>query len=182
MNCITEPNLKSATWPRLGDSMTQSKENKLTHIDSSGRARMVDVTSKLDTERLAIAKGTVKMLPETFRLIKKGQMAKGDVLAVAQVAGISAAKQTPHLIPMCHPIAIGSVVMDFELIVPDTVEITATVKCTGKTGVEMEAVTAVSISAVTIYDMCKAVDRSMVIENVRLVKKSGGKSGTITLE
>jgi cyclic pyranopterin phosphate synthase len=143
---------------------------------------MVDVTQKPDTERIAVAKGTVKMQPETFQLIKKGQMAKGDVLAVAQVAGISAAKQTPHLIPMCHPIAIDSVAMDFELKEPDTIEVTATVKCTGKTGVEMEAVTAVSIGALTIYDMCKAVDRGMRMENVRLVKKSGGKSGTITLE
>ncbi|MFC1998897.1 cyclic pyranopterin monophosphate synthase MoaC [Chloroflexota bacterium] len=162
--------------------MTQSKENKLTHIDESGRARMVDVTSKPDTVREAIAKGSVKMQPATFELIKTGQVKKGDVLAVAQVAGISAAKQTPYLIPMCHPIAIESVAMDFEMQEPDTVEVTATVKCTGKTGVEMEAVTAVSVSALTIYDMCKAVDRGMKIENVRLVKKSGGKSGTIILE
>ncbi|MFC1978515.1 cyclic pyranopterin monophosphate synthase MoaC [Chloroflexota bacterium] len=162
--------------------MTRSEENKLTHIDSSGRARMVDVGQKPDTERAATAKGTVKMQPATFDLIKKGQVAKGDVLAVAQVAGISAAKQTPHLIPMCHPIAIDSVAMDFELKKPDAVEITATVKCTGKTGVEMEAITAVSISALTIYDMCKAVDHGMKIENVRLVKKSGGKSGTMILE
>jgi len=153
--------------------MTQSEEKKLTHIDSSGRARMVDVTNKPDTERIAIAKGSVKMQPATFELIKKGQVVKGDVLAVAQVAGI---------IPMCHPIAIDSVAMDFDLKEPDTVEITATVKCTGKTGVEMEAVTAVSVGALTIYDMCKAVDRGMKIENVRLVKKSGGKSGTIILE
>ena len=162
--------------------MTQSEDSKLTHIDESGRARMVDVGQKPDTERVAIAKGTVKMQPETFELVKNGQVKKGDVLAVAQVAGISAAKQTPHLIPMCHPIAITSVAMDFELKEPDTVEITATVKCTGKTGVEMEAVTAVSVSALTIYDMCKAVDRGMRIENVRLIKKSGGKSGTIILE
>jgi len=162
--------------------MTQSDESKLTHIDESGRARMVDVGQKPDTERIAIAKGTVKMQPATFDLIKNGQVVKGDVLAVAQVAGISAAKQTPNLIPMCHPIAITSVAMDFELKEPDTVEITAIVKCTGKTGVEMEAVTAVSIGALTIYDMCKAVDRGMRIENVRLVKKSGGKSGTIILE
>ena len=162
--------------------MTQSDENKLTHIDDSGRARMVDVGQKPDTERVAVAKGAVKMQPETFELIKTGQVKKGDVLAVAQVAGISAAKQTPNLIPMCHPIAITSVAMDFDMQAPDTVEITATVKCTGKTGVEMEAITAVSVSALTIYDMCKAVDRGMRIENVRLVKKSGGKSGTITLE
>ena len=112
--------------------MTQSEDKKLTHIDESGRARMVDVTSKPDTERVAVAKGTVKMQPETFELIKTGQVKKGDVLAVAQVAGISAAKQTPNLIPMCHPIAITSVAMDFELKEPGTVEITATVKCTGK--------------------------------------------------
>jgi len=162
--------------------MTQSEDKKLTHIDESGRARMVDVGQKPDTERVATAKGSVKMQPETFELIKTGQVKKGDVLAVAQVAGISAAKQTPNLIPMCHPIAITSVAMDFDMQEPDTVEITATVKCTGKTGVEMEAVTAVSVSALTIYDMCKAVDRGMKIENVRLVKKSGGKSGTIVLE
>ena len=162
--------------------MTRSEENKLTHIDESGRARMVDVGQKPDTERIAVARGTVKMKPETFDLIKKGQVAKGDVLAVAQVAGISAAKQTPHLIPMCHPIAIDSVAMEFDPVEPDAVEITATVKCTGKTGVEMEAVTAVSVAALTIYDMCKAVDRGMRIENVRLVQKSGGKSGTIVLE
>ena len=162
--------------------MTQSEDKKLTHIDESGRARMVDVGQKPDTERIAIAKGSVKMQPETFDLIKTGQVKKGDVLAVAQVAGISAAKQTPNLIPMCHPIAITSVAMDFQMQEPDTVEITATVKCTGKTGVEMEAVTAVSIGALTIYDMCKAVDRGMKIENVRLIKKSGGKSSTIILE
>ncbi len=162
--------------------MTRSEENKLTHIDESGRARMVDVGSKPDTARIAVARGTVKMKPETFDLIKNGQVSKGDVLAVAQVAGISAAKQTPHLIPMCHPIAIDSVAMEFDLVEPGAVEITATVKCTGKTGVEMEAVTAVSVAALTIYDMCKAVDRGMRIENVRLVKKSGGKSGTIVLE
>jgi len=162
--------------------MTQSEDKKLTHIDESGRARMVDVGQKPDTERVAVAKGTVKMQPATFELIKTGQVKKGDVLAVAQVAGISATKQTPNLIPMCHPIAITSVAMDFTMQEPDTVEITATVKCTGKTGVEMEAVTAVSVGALTIYDMCKAVDRGMKIENVRLVKKSGGKSGTIILE
>jgi cyclic pyranopterin phosphate synthase len=162
--------------------MAQSEKNKLTHLDSQGRARMVDVTGKSETERVAVAKALVKMQPATFDLIKTGQVKKGDVLAVAQVAGISAAKQTPQLIPMCHPIIIDSVSMDFEMKEPDSVEITATVKCTGKTGVEMEAVTAVSVGALTIYDMCKAVDRGMRIENVRLVKKSGGKSGTITLE
>ncbi|MBT3363597.1 MAG: cyclic pyranopterin monophosphate synthase MoaC [Chloroflexi bacterium] len=162
--------------------MTQSQENKLTHLDKSGRARMVDVTGKSETERVAVARALVKMQPSTFDLIKTGQVKKGDVLAVAQVAGISAAKQTPQLIPMCHPIIIDSVSMDFDMKNPDSVEITATVKCTGKTGVEMEAVTAVSVAALTIYDMCKAVDRGMRIENVRLASKSGGKSGTTILE
>lgn len=155
---------------------------KLTHLDSSGRARMVDVTLKPATERVAVAKGSIKMQTSTFELIERGQMAKGDVLAVAQMAGIMAAKQTPNLIPMCHPILIDEVSMEFQMNKPDTVEITATAKSTGKTGVEMEALTAVAVSALTIYDMCKAVDRGMKIENIRLVKKSGGKSGTITLE
>jgi cyclic pyranopterin phosphate synthase len=156
---------------------------KLTHIDDAGRPRMVDVTAKADTARIAVAKGIVRMQPATFRLIKRGGTAKGDVLSVAQLAGIMAAKKTPDLIPLCHPILIGNVTIDFK---PDearsTIEITATVESTGKTGVEMEALTAVAVTALTIYDMCKAVDRAMKIENIRLVKKSGGKSGTIELE
>ena len=156
---------------------------KLTHIDDTGRPRMVDVTGKADTVRAAVAKGLVRMQPATFKLIKQGEIAKGDVLAVAQLAGIMAAKKTPDLIPLCHPILIGSVNIEFK---PDekqnTVEITAAVESTGKTGVEMEALTAVSVAALTIYDMCKAVDRGMKIENIRLVHKSGGKSGTIELE
>lgn len=155
---------------------------KLTHMDSSGRAKMVDVTAKPATDRIAVAKGSVKMNKETFELIKRGQMAKGDVLAVAQVAGIMAAKQTPSLIPMCHPIPIDEVSMEFKMEEPDRIELSATAKSTGKTGVEMEALTAVAVGALTIYDMCKAVDRGIKIENIRLVKKSGGKSGTILLE
>ena len=156
---------------------------KLTHIDDQGRPRMVDVTGKPDTHREAVAKGTVRMQADTFRLIKQGRIAKGDVLSVAQVAGINAAKQTPHLIPLCHPLLIGDVNVEFSLDEAEsTVEITTTVKSTGKTGVEMEALTATAVTALTIYDMCKAVDRGMRIENIRLVRKSGGKSGTINLD
>jgi cyclic pyranopterin phosphate synthase len=144
---------------------------------------MVDVSEKPDTQREAVAKGVVRMQASTLDRIKKGQMAKGDVLAVAQLAGIMAAKETPNLIPLCHPILIGDIKVEFSLDEANSaVEITITVKSTGKTGVEMEALTATAITALTIYDMCKAVDRSMKIENIRLVKKSGGKSGTISLE
>ena len=156
---------------------------KLTHMDDSGRPHMVDVSAKSDTVRVAIAKGLVRMQPATFKVIKRGGTAKGDVLSVAQLAGIMAAKKTPDLIPLCHPILISNVSVSFT---PDesssTIEITATVESTGKTGVEMEAMTAVSVAALAIYDMCKAIDRGMKIENIRLVRKSGGKSGTIKLE
>ena len=156
---------------------------KLTHIDASGRPRMVDVTQKPDTHREAVAKGTVRMQASTFKLLKKGKMAKGDVLAVAQLAGIMAAKQTPNLIPLCHPVLIGNIRVEFSLDEENsTVEINATVESTGKTGVEMEALTATAVTALTIYDMCKAVDRGIQIENIRLIRKSGGKSGTIDLE
>ena len=156
---------------------------KLTHMDDAGRPRMVDVTGKPDTVREAVAKGMVRMQASTFQLIKKGGTAKGDVLAVAQLAGIMAAKRTPDLIPLCHPILIGDVKVEFSLDEANsTIEITATVESTGKTGVEMEALTATAVAALTIYDMCKAVDRGMKIENIRLVRKSGGKSGTINLE
>jgi len=144
---------------------------------------MVDVTAKPDTSREAVAKCLVRMQASTFALIKGGEVPKGDVLEVAQLAGIMAAKQTPQLIPLCHPILIGDVKIEFGLNDSDsTVEITATVKSSGKTGVEMEALTAATIAALTIYDMCKAVDRGIQIDRVRLVRKSGGKSGTITLE
>jgi cyclic pyranopterin phosphate synthase len=156
---------------------------KLTHIDASGRPRMVNVGAKADTARIAIAKGLVRMQPATFKLIQSGGTVKGDVLTTAQLAGVMAAKKTPNLIPLCHPILINNVSIEFT---PDkansTIGIAATVESTGKTGVEMEALTAVAVTALTIYDMCKAVDRGMKIENIRLVKKSGGKSGNIELE
>lgn len=156
---------------------------ELTHIDALGRPRMVDVTDKADTQREAVAKGLVRMKPSTFALLKRGEMAKGDVLAVAQLAGIMAAKQTPNLIPLCHPLLIGDIKVEFSLDETNsTVEIITTVKSTGKTGVEMEALTATAVTALTIYDMCKAVDRGIKIESIRLARKSGGKSGTITLE
>ncbi|MGB2827500.1 MAG: cyclic pyranopterin monophosphate synthase MoaC [Dehalococcoidales bacterium] len=156
---------------------------KLTHMDESGRPKMVDITEKPDTHRQAVARGLVRMQPATLELINKGQVAKGDVLSVAQLAGITAAKQTPNLIPLCHPILISDVRIEFDTNDKEsTVEITATVESTGKTGVEMEALTATAVAALTIYDMCKAVDRGMKIEKIRLIRKSGGKSGTITLE
>jgi cyclic pyranopterin phosphate synthase len=154
----------------------------LTHFDESGRARMVDVGGKDDTTREALAACTVRMRAETLALIRAGRMAKGDVLAVAQVAGIMAAKNTPALIPMCHTILLTSVEITYEL--EDfasgdegAVHIRALVRTVGKTGAEMEALTAASVAALTIYDMCKAVDRGMTIQNVRLLRKSGGKSG-----
>ena len=144
---------------------------------------MVDIGQKPDTQREAVAKGVVRMQASTFDMIKKGKIAKGDVLAVARLAGIMAAKQTPHIIPLCHPILIDSIEVDFGLNEKSsTVEITTTVRSVGKTGVEMEALTAAAVAALTIYDMCKAVDRGMKIENIRLVRKSGGKSGAINLE
>ena len=143
--------------------------------------RMVDVSLKALTEREAVAKGLVVMKTETLSMIKDGKMPKGDVLATAQVAGIMAAKQTSLIIPLCHPLMLDEVRVEFSLS-QQSVEITATVKCTGKTGVEMEALTAVTASALTIYDMCKMVERGITIENIRLVKKRGGKSGTIVLE
>jgi cyclic pyranopterin phosphate synthase len=158
----------------------------LTHLDDQGRARMVDVSDKLDTERIAVASGEITMRPDTLALIRRGGVEKGDVLAVARVAGIMAAKKTSELIPMCHPLMLTGIQVDFELPAresdPPQIGITATVKTRGKTGVEMEALTAVSIAALTIYDMAKAVDRAMHIQNVRLVRKSGGKSGDIVLE
>lgn len=146
-----------------------------------GPIRMVDVSQKALTEREAVAKGLVVMKTETLSMIKDGKMPKGDVLATAQIAGIMAAKQTSLIIPMCHPLMLDEVRVEFSLS-QQSVEITATVKCTGKTGVEMEALTAVTASALTIYDMCKMVERGITIENIRLIKKSGGRSGTIVLE
>jgi cyclic pyranopterin monophosphate synthase len=150
--------------------------NTLTHIDETGAARMVDVSAKAETVREATAKGRVVMQAATRALIGDGKAAKGDVLAVARVAGIMAAKRTAELIPLCHPLALSSVVVDL-ILEDEAVEITSTVRTTGRTGVEMEALTAVSVAALTVYDMVKAVDRSMRIEEVRVVRKSGGKSG-----
>lgn len=152
-----------------------------THINDEGRARMVDVSQKDDTERIAMAEGIISMQPETLAAIESGGIKKGDVLSVAQVAGIMGAKQTAQLIPMCHPLMITSIDINFELDknIPG-VRARSTVKTTGKTGVEMEAITAVSIALVTIYDMCKALDKWMIIGEIKLMEKSGGKSGHIS--
>ena len=156
---------------------------QLTHLDEKGRAHMVDVGGKPDTERVAVAQGEITMRPETLALIQERGIPKGDVLAVAQVAGIMAAKRTHTLIPLCHHLLLTHVAVELAPNEAENlIEVTATVKTTGKTGVEMEALTAVAVAALTIYDLCKAVDRAMHITNVRLVRKSGGKSGEILLE
>jgi len=150
----------------------------LTHLDEQGRATMVDVGGKPDTAREAIACGEVRMRPETLRLIREGNLPKGDVLSTARIAGIMAAKRTASLIPLCHPLALTYVGLDFDLDdEASKVNITATVRCQGKTGVEMEALTAVAVAALTIYDMAKAVEKTMEIGNIRLMEKRGGRSG-----
>lgn len=160
----------------------------LSHLDENGRAQMVDVSAKADTERTAIAKGEITMRAETLALIRAGKIEKGEVFAVARVAGILAAKRTHELIPMCHPLLVTDIAVDFEILAEGDqqnlarIGIVGTVKNVGKTGVEMEALVAVTTAALTIYDMAKAVDRAMRIENVRLVLKRGGKSGEIRLE
>jgi cyclic pyranopterin phosphate synthase len=156
---------------------------KLTHLDEHGRAHMVDVGAKPDTERIAIARGEVHMLKATFDLIRDGQIKKGDVLTVAQIAGITASKRTSELIPLCHPLPLTQVDVDLALdeSLPGVV-ITATAKTIGKTGVEMEALTAVSVAALTVYDMAKAAEKTMRIQNIRLIEKHGGKSGDIINE
>jgi cyclic pyranopterin phosphate synthase len=150
---------------------------ELTHLDGEGQAFMVDVGDKDVTERTAVAEARVKMMPETLELILAGNIKKGDVFASARIAGIMAAKRTPDLIPLCHPIPLTSAAVEITPLPPDMVKITATVKCRYTTGVEMEALTAASVAALTIYDMCKAVDRGMVILDVCLLSKSGGRSG-----
>ena len=156
---------------------------ELTHFNEQGRARMVDVTEKSVTCRRAAAAGEIHISPETMACIKNGTLKKGDVLAVAQVAGIQAAKHTWELIPMCHPLPLTGIDISFAMEEdPCRVEITALVTCTGVTGVEMEALTAVSAAALTVYDMCKAVQKDMKIEHIRLLSKSGGRSGDICLE
>ena len=163
--------------------MTQPRSRKatgrarLSHIDAMGRARRVDVSGKEVTERAAVARGMLRLQPQTLRMIRRGTIAKGEVLAVARVAGIMAAKRTADLIPMCHPLPIQVAGIDFEVIAPGRLQIEARVKVTGKTGVEMEALAAVSAAALTVYDMCKAVDRGLTITDVQLIEKSGGRSG-----
>ena len=156
---------------------------KLSHLDDSGRAHMVNVGEKADTVRVAIARGEVLMKKSTLDLIRAGAMKKGDVLTVAQIAGITAAKRTADLIPLCHPLPLAHI--EVELSLNDTlpgVEITSTIKTTGKTGVEMEALTAVSVAALTVYDMAKAAEKTMKIQNIRLIEKHGGRSGDIVNE
>jgi len=157
--------------------------SNLSHIDESGRLRMVDVSAKPDTERMAIARGEVLMRPETLALIQSGTLKKGDLLTVAQLAGVMAAKRTAELIPLCHPLPLSHISVELEL---DTalpgVQIKATTRSTGKTGVEMEALTAVSVAALTVYDMAKAVEKTMRIQNIRLVEKHGGQSGDVVHE
>lgn len=156
---------------------------KFTHFNEEGKAVMVDVSQKSETKRVAIARGTVKMNPETLQLIEEGKMGKGDVLGVARVAGIMASKKTSDIIPMCHPIMITGCEVEFKIDREKSqIIIEAVTKTTGKTGVEMEALTMVSIAGLTIYDMCKAVDKKMIIGDIRLIKKTGGKSGTWTNE
>lgn len=169
--------------PAIQASPGQRPGTGLTHIDESGAARMVDVGGKPDTDREAVARGRVLMNAETLDLIRSNGFEKGDVLAVARTAGIMGAKNTSQLIPLCHPLPLNRVAVDFEMDESESaVGITATASTNGKTGVEMEALTAVTVAALTIYDMCKAVDRAMRIDSVRLVRKTGGKSGDIILE
>jgi cyclic pyranopterin phosphate synthase len=156
---------------------------RLSHIDESGRARMVDVSAKADTPREATARGTMRLQPETLALIRDGGIEKGDVIATARLAGVMAAKRTHELIPLCHPLLLTDIAVDISPGDADgTLLIEATVRTTGKTGVEMEALTAVAIAGLTVYDMCKAADRGMQLTDVRLVRKRGGKSGDIVLE
>jgi cyclic pyranopterin phosphate synthase len=150
---------------------------KLSHVTASGEARMVDISTKSPTVREAIARGKVLMKPATLLQVKNASLKKGDVLAVARVAGIMAAKKVPDIIPLCHTIPIDSITVDFDLSTKDSVDITATARSTGKTGVEMEALTAVTVAALTIYDMCKAAEKSMTITDIYLESKTGGKSG-----
>jgi cyclic pyranopterin monophosphate synthase len=160
-----------------------AEQKTFTHFDAAGNARMVDISGKISTNRLAVAAGRVIMAPETLRMVREGLTAKGDALGVARVAGIMAAKKVAGLIPLCHPLAVNRVDIDFSF--PDegcSVAIQATVGINGRTGVEMEALTAVSVAALTLYDMCKAVDKNMVISDIRLLVKSGGKSGKYVRE
>lgn len=169
--------MRSASRCSMSEGTDGRGERRLSHLDESGKASMVDVGGKAETERLAVARGSVTMREETLRLIEESGLEKGDVLGVARVAGIMAAKETARLIPLCHPLPLDQVGVEFELDkARSAVEITATARTTARTGVEMEAMTAVSVAALTIYDMCKSADRAMRIEDIRLVRKTGGKS------
>lgn len=180
-------NLAGADGPRLHRltglltmNEQQLANDGLTHFDAHGQAHMVDVGAKAPTHRVAVAEGLIVMQPQTLEIIQKGTAKKGDVLGIARIAGIMAAKQTSNLIPLCHPLSLTRVAVDFELLpASHAVRCTATVETHGQTGVEMEALTAVQISLLTIYDMCKAVDKQMVMEGVRVLEKQGGKSGHI---
>lgn len=159
--------------------MTTSQNDQLTHFDASGQAHMVDVAAKSDTHRIAVAAGTIRMQPATMALVVSGSAKKGDVLGIARIAAIMGAKKTSELVPLCHPLAITRVAVDFEVDeAASSVHCRAQVETVGKTGVEMEALTAVQVGLLTIYDMCKAVDRGMVMTNVRVLEKQGGKSGS----
>ncbi len=164
--------------------MASGKSRKgLTHIDERGNARMVDIGGKVDTERVAVAGGRVTLSAEAYDLFRSGEIAKGDVLGVARVAGIMAAKKTPELIPLAHPLMLTRVTIDFDRDDDScSILIRAAVATTGRTGVEMEALTAASVAALTIYDMCKAIDKGIVLDNLRLLRKSGGKSGDYSIE
>jgi len=178
------PILGLLTWrpgPAPGQQDQAIMTEKLTHFDERGAARMVDVGAKDETHRVAVAEGAIAMKPETLALVASGTAKKGDVLGVARIAAIQAAKRTSELIPLCHPVPLTSVSVDFALDeASSSVRCRVSAECTARTGVEMEALTAVTVALLTIYDMCKAVDRGMTVSQVRLVEKSGGKSGTFT--
>jgi cyclic pyranopterin phosphate synthase len=158
---------------------SSSNSGELTHFDAQGQAHMVDVGAKASTHRVAVARGRISMLPATLALVQSGTAKKGDVLGIARLAGIMGAKKTSDLIPLCHPIALTRVAVEFEVdAAANAIECTATAECSGQTGVEMEALTAVQVALLTVYDMCKAVDRGMVISGVKLLEKHGGKSGS----
>ena len=167
----------------MAAEQTPKTQQELSHIDAQGRARMVDVGDKEITERRAVAEGRVLMQPETLELIRNSALKKGDVLATAEIAGVMAAKRTHELIPLCHPLMLNKVQVELSLVdEPPSVLIRAEVRCSGKTGVEMEALTAVSVAGLTVYDMAKAVDRGMRIDALRLREKDGGRSGSVRLE
>jgi cyclic pyranopterin monophosphate synthase len=151
--------------------------SQFTHFNSDGQAHMVDVGDKAESRRLARASGSIRMLPETLKMVVRGDAKKGDVLGIARVAAIQGSKRAAELIPLCHPISLTSVSVEFEIAAPDTIHCTVTAETVGRTGVEMEALTATSVALLTVYDMCKAVDRGMCIESIRLLEKAGGKSG-----